>query len=592
MATGTDRPRSPLGKKKKDMKGSLVMASLAQTLDSTMSVALREPAPPVNTKSLRLPELLAPKPSSSRRHYSYSDDDTPSPTSPTRTVRWAPHSPIFSRKKKNRPRALNERIKSASSSPVLDGDSISSNSSADDAKHKDSVPILRPEATQVDSLPGQLKPPTSSFPCTVPTILVSPDQEDCGGIFRKTSQSSHLSAASSTITSGAALSVGSLLSPSGDEESCISDQESPLSPLSNASSITGSREFVCHLEDDTLSSSPPVTDGDDFIETDYPSSPSHYSPPTPQQVLTIPTKEKPPKQKKKWSVIRKAVAWSPFVQVYRKKYPWVQLAGHQGNFSPGEENGTIIKKSSADEARALKSLMDDVVRPYVPEFRREYTRDAELYIEMADLLRDFDNPSVMDIKMGTRTYLEDELAKARVKEVLRPDMYEKMIAVDPDEPTEQEHAAKAITKPRYMVWRETLSSTATLGFRIEGIKMSKDKPMKEEFKTVRRREDVRQHLKKFVKKQEPKRKILEQLKQMRACIERSDFFKQHEVIGSSLLFVYDSNDQASVHIIDFGKTIPVPSGITLNHKDEWKEGNHEDGYLFGLDNLIEIWETL
>jgi hypothetical protein len=43
-----------------------------------------------------------------------------------------------------------------------------------------------------------------------------------------------------------------------------------------------------------------------------------------------------------------------------------------------------------------------------------------VYIEMADLLRDFDNPSVMDVKMGTRTYLEDELVKARVKEVLRP----------------------------------------------------------------------------------------------------------------------------------------------------------------------------
>ena len=98
--------------------------------------------------------------------------------------------------------------------------------------------------------------------------------------------------------------VGSLLSPSGlsgDEESCISDHDSPLSPLSNASSIGGSSEFVCTLEDDTLSSSPPVTDGDDFIETDYPSSPSHYSPPAPpQQVLTIPGKEKPPaKQKKK-----------------------------------------------------------------------------------------------------------------------------------------------------------------------------------------------------------------------------------------------------------------------------------------------------
>ena len=80
----------------------------------------------------------------------------------------------------------------------------------------------------------------------------------------------------------------------------------------------------------------------------------------------------------------------------------------------------------------------------------------------------------MDCKIGIRTYLEEELAKAREKSKLRKDMYEKMVAVDPDAPTEQEHLLKGVTKPRYMVWRETISSTATLGFRIEGINSSKD----------------------------------------------------------------------------------------------------------------------
>ncbi|XP_047696140.1 inositol-trisphosphate 3-kinase B [Prionailurus viverrinus] len=307
----------------------------------------------------------------------------------------------------------------------------------------------------------------------------------------------------------------------------------------------------------------------------------------PQLRLPAYLDQQKPRVSKSWRKIKNMVHWSPFVMSFKKKYPWIQLAGHAGSFKAAA-NGRILKKHCESEQRCLDRLMADVLKPFVPAYHGDVVKDGERYNQMDDLLAAFDSPCVMDCKMGVRTYLEEELTKARKKPSLRKDMYQKMIEVDPEAPTEEEKAQRAVTKPRYMQWRETISSTATLGFRIEGIK-KEDGSVNRDFKKTKTREQVTEAFREFTK---GNHNILiayrDRLKDIRATLEVSPFFKCHEVIGSSLLFIHDQKEQAKVWMIDFGKTTPLPEGQTLQHNVPWQEGNREDGYLSGLNNLIDI----
>ncbi|XP_026862370.1 inositol-trisphosphate 3-kinase C isoform X2 [Electrophorus electricus] len=288
-----------------------------------------------------------------------------------------------------------------------------------------------------------------------------------------------------------------------------------------------------------------------------------------------------------WKKNRNMVNWSPVVVPLKKQSPWVQVVGHAGNFQTGND-GKLLKKYCACEQQCLQKLMEDVLQPFVPGYHGVTQRDGQDYNLMDNLLTYFESPCIMDCKMGSRTYLEEELKKACKHPQPRADMYEKMVAVDPEAPTPEERAQQAVLKTRYMQWRETLSSTATLGFRIEGIKKS-DGSCNTNFKKTKHKDEVMQALEDFV---DSNISILtsyqKRLKELRCELEKSDFFKTHEVVGSSLLFVHDHKGRAGVWMIDFGKTAPMPSPLTLDHRSPWVEGNREDGYLWGLDNFIDI----
>jgi 1D-myo-inositol-triphosphate 3-kinase len=269
---------------------------------------------------------------------------------------------------------------------------------------------------------------------------------------------------------------------------------------------------------------------------------------------------------------------------------WVQLSGHEGTIVPAT-NQTLWKKQPADnviEAKAYEKIMKDPsLKGMTPKYYKEIEHKNESFIEIQDLLADFPNTStraIMDIKIGTRTFLESEVANSSK----RKDLYKKMVDIDPNEPTEEEKADEAITKLRYMQFRERESSSASLGFRIEAAQLPGGK-LQKSFKKVKTAENVLQTLKEFLgdRVEKASKELEQRLREMRTSIENSDFFKSHEVVGSSILIIYDE-EKSGAWMIDFAKSKQVPENIQLNHRREWEVGNHEDGYLHGLDNLIEI----
>lgn len=161
--------------------------------------------------------------------------------------------------------------------------------------------------------------------------------------------------------------------------------------------------------------------------------------------------------------------------------------------------------------------------------------------------------------------------------------------IDPNSLTKEEHRIKAITKLRYMQFRETLSSSQDKGYRIDALKLRGLSPVRD-FKTVRTSDDIEKLIAVFTSmRPSAVKEILKRLKHMRAVMDDSNYFKTHEIVGSSIFIVYDEK-KTGVWLIDFAKTTELPKGQTINHRSRWEPGNREEGLLYGMDQLIESFE--
>lgn len=255
------------------------------------------------------------------------------------------------------------------------------------------------------------------------------------------------------------------------------------------------------------------------------------------------------------------------------------------------ENGTVRKRIvgiNDSEAIAYRGMSKDIyASQIVPKYLGVTESNGETFLELQDLLQGFKDPTVMDIKMGRRTFLESEVNNT----TLRNDLYKKMIAVAPNEPTPKEHEQQAVTKLRYMMFREQMSSSQSKGFRIEALKMRGSSPITN-LKTVKSNSEVYETISQFLcGKKTLTKELLIRMQQIRNFVEKSEFFSRHEIVGSSIFIVYDDT-HAGAWLIDFAKTRKLGDNIKVDHRRSWIPGNCEEGLLFGIDELIKMFAEI
>ncbi|XP_044779851.1 inositol-trisphosphate 3-kinase homolog [Drosophila simulans] len=105
-------------------------------------------------------------------------------------------------------------------------------------------------------------------------------------------------------------------------------------------------------------------------------------------------------------------------QAHKQAKPqgWMQLSGHPESIVP-TSTGIVRKRISGledSEVHAYRLICKEPqTAQIVPAYFGIQEMQSQHFIELQDLLAGFRDPCVMDIKMGSRTFLESEVSSVR-----------------------------------------------------------------------------------------------------------------------------------------------------------------------------------
>ena len=235
------------------------------------------------------------------------------------------------------------------------------------------------------------------------------------------------------------------------------------------------------------------------------------------------------------------------------------------------------------------------------------------YIRLDNLLLKKIRAQVLDIKIGTRSFHESTENNER-----KTSYVHYVLDLDPTHTFNQHDLVNGITFDEYRQIINDFTTSARLGFRIEGLSLYNANGTCEKLdgdyfkKTVRTNEDIDAFFGTFfMGRRDGYGKVLADLKRLKTALSerkvstfgyflfsrtkistqfKSEWFFQHEMICTSLLIILSDNGN-TLKMIDFGKT-KKHTNKRINHDRKWTRGTNEDGFLIGLNNLIGAWSGL